>query len=61
MDEPGLVGLAFEPYRRGVRYPDLPLEGPVSRAGGWMEFQRLPAGGWIVARWQVRLPVTARS
>ncbi len=37
-------------------YTNLQAEGPVDRAGGRVEFQRLPTGSWIVRRWHIRVP-----
>jgi hypothetical protein len=42
-------------------YTGLAYRGPVERLGGELEFQRLPGGGWIVARWAVRGPLLTRS
>jgi hypothetical protein len=31
-----------------------------SRAGGWIEFRRLPRGTWIVGYWYIRMPEIAK-
>lgn len=41
-------------YRRGTTVGD------PGRLGGEVHFARLPSGAWIVRRWFIRLPVTAR-
>lgn len=42
---------------RYVNVPDLARAAERARAGGQVEFLRLPAGGWIVPRWSIRHPV----
>lgn len=42
------------------RYTRLPAGQNDERIGGTIEFLRLPAGGWIVHRWQIRMPRTRR-
>jgi hypothetical protein len=38
------------------RYTGLPSYVPAERVGGRVDFQRLPAGAWIVQRWWIRMP-----
>lgn len=38
------------------RYTGLEGEADDQRAGGRVEFERLPGGAWIVRRWSIRLP-----
>lgn len=40
------------------RYVNLPLA-ERARAGGRIDFRRLPAGWWVVERWSIRYPVIA--
>jgi len=42
---------------RYVNLPDGAPNAERARAGGRVEFLRLPNGGWIVQRWVIRLPV----
>jgi carboxypeptidase family protein len=42
------------------RYTRLPAGQNDERIGGTIEFLRLPVGGWIVHRWQIRMPRTRR-
>ena len=39
------------------RYTNLPAVAEEARAGGEMDFLRLPDGAWMVGRWQIRMPV----
>lgn len=39
------------------RYTGLRLSGPADGVGGWVEFERLPTGAWMVHRWWIRMPV----
>ena len=39
-------------------YTGLPRELARAKAGGRVEFQRLPTGHWIVNRWSIRMPET---
>jgi hypothetical protein len=41
------------------RYTGLPRELTPAKAGGRVEFERLPTGHWIVSRWSIRMPQTA--
>jgi hypothetical protein len=41
------------------RYTGLPSYVPDERVGGRVDFQRLPAGAWIVQRWWIRMPTVA--
>lgn len=36
-----------------------PLDGPVQKLGGRIEFEALPTGAWIVRRWWIRMPSLA--
>jgi hypothetical protein len=38
-------------------YTRLPRPTPPGRAGGRLEFERLPSGEWLVRRWRIRMPV----
>lgn len=38
-------------------YPDLEYGVPRHAAGGYVGFERLPTGTWIVRRWWIRMPV----
>lgn len=40
-----------------IAYTELPEGVEDDRAGGTVEFLRLPSGAWIVARWELRTPV----
>ncbi|MBI4539441.1 MAG: carboxypeptidase regulatory-like domain-containing protein [Gemmatimonadetes bacterium] len=37
----------------------LPVAG--DRASGWIRFERLPSGAWIVRRWWIRMPLVRRA
>jgi hypothetical protein len=39
------------------RYTGLESRRAAENAGGELEFRRLPAGGWIVSRWRIRMPM----
>ncbi|MGH7556489.1 MAG: carboxypeptidase regulatory-like domain-containing protein, partial [Gemmatimonadota bacterium] len=43
------------------RYLGLPWRADGVQAGGRVEFERLPNGAWIVARWRIRAPAVERS
>ncbi len=49
--------LEFNYVRLNLRY-DL-SEVDLSHVGGRVDFQRVPSGGWIVRRWEIRMPVLA--
>ncbi|HEV2145797.1 MAG TPA: carboxypeptidase regulatory-like domain-containing protein, partial [Longimicrobiaceae bacterium] len=38
-------------------YTGLELQGPAGRLGGRVEFERLPGGEWVVARWRILMPL----
>ncbi|MEO7456744.1 MAG: carboxypeptidase regulatory-like domain-containing protein [Gemmatimonadaceae bacterium] len=38
------------------RYLNLPEEAAPAHPGGIVDFQRLPDGNWLIARWNVRMP-----
>ncbi|HEX2079679.1 MAG TPA: carboxypeptidase-like regulatory domain-containing protein [Longimicrobium sp.] len=39
------------------RYTGLQFRGPADRLGGRIDFQRLPAGAWIIPAWTIRAPL----
>ncbi|MGH7553400.1 MAG: carboxypeptidase regulatory-like domain-containing protein, partial [Longimicrobiales bacterium] len=43
------------------RYVNLPRDLNELGYGGDVQFRRLPAGGWIVSKWVIRMPVAARG
>ncbi|MDB4900292.1 MAG: hypothetical protein JWN53_2100 [Gemmatimonadetes bacterium] len=54
--------LTFAPRTNELRtiafhYVNLPREIDRARPGGEVHFRRLPTGGWIVDRWQIRMPL----
>lgn len=42
-------------------YSRQPAGAGEDKAGGRVEFERLPSGAWVIQRWHVRLPVLART
>lgn len=60
--KPEIAGTAWadtgtaELRRIDFRYVNLRLPAPAPDAGGEVEFERLPSGGWIVKRWVLRMP-----
>jgi hypothetical protein len=43
------------------RFTRLPFEEGLGEFGGDVSFTRLPSGGWIVQRWQLRMPIYRRE
>jgi hypothetical protein len=43
------------------RYEGLTVSETEARPGGQMEFLRLKDGGWVIARWNIRMPVVTLS
>jgi hypothetical protein len=42
-------------------YTRLPFASSDARLGGRVDFVQLPAGGWIVSRWRIRMPILVRE
>jgi hypothetical protein len=63
---PELTGVIWlDPRTKALRYVNfdyvnLPVPLRVARTTGRVEFQQLPGGQWIVPRWYIRMPRTAR-
>jgi hypothetical protein len=63
---PELTGVIWlDPRARALRYVsfdyvNLPIPLRIARTTGRVEFQQLPSGQWIVPRWYIRMPRTAR-
>ena len=63
---PELTGVIWlDPRARTLRYVNfdyvnLPVPLRLARTTGRVEFQQLPGGQWIVPRWYIRMPRTAR-
>ena len=63
---PELTGVIWlDPRARTLRYVNfdyvnLPVPLRIARTTGRVEFQQLPGGQWIVPRWYIRMPRTAR-
>ena len=64
--QPELTGVIWlDPHANALRYlnfdyVNLPIPLRIARTTGRMEFQELPSGQWIVPRWYIRMPRTAR-
>jgi hypothetical protein len=43
------------------RYTELPFPIRDTLLGGTVEFMRVPSGAWIVARWEIRIPLTVEQ
>jgi hypothetical protein len=63
---PELTGVIWlDPRAKALRYVsfdyvNLPIPLRLARTTGRLEFQQLPGGQWIVPRWFIRMPRTAR-
>src|SRR5215210_7909749 len=63
---PELTGVLWvDPKANALRYlnfdyVNLPIPLRLARTTGRVEFQQLPGGQWIVPRWYIRMPRTAR-
>ena len=63
---PELTGVIWlDPRTKGLRYVNfdyvnLPIPLRIARTTGRVDFQQLPGGQWIVPRWYLRMPRTAR-
>jgi hypothetical protein len=64
--QPELTGVIWvDPKANALRYlnfdyVNLPIPLRIARTTGRVEFQQLPGGQWIVPRWYIRMPRTAR-
>ncbi len=64
--QPELTGVIWlDPKGNSLRYlnfdyVNLPIPLRLARTTGRVEFQQLPGGQWIVPRWYIRMPRTAR-
>lgn len=64
--QPELTGVIWlDPRGNSLRYlnfdyVNLPIPLRLARTTGRVEFQQLPGGQWIVPRWYIRMPRTAR-
>jgi hypothetical protein len=64
--QPELTGVIWaDPKAKALRYlnfdyVNLPIPLRIARTSGRVEFQQLPGGQWIVPRWYIRMPRTAR-
>jgi hypothetical protein len=63
---PELTGVIWlDPRANALRYlnfdyVNLPVPLRIARTSGRVDFQQLPSGRWIVPRWYIRMPRTAR-
>ena len=63
---PELTGVIWvDPRSNALRYlnfdyVNLPIPLRIARTSGRVDFQQLPGGHWIVPRWFIRMPRTAR-
>jgi hypothetical protein len=63
---PELTGVIWlDPRAKALRYVNfdyvnLPIPLRIARTTGRVDFQQLPGGQWIVPRWYIRMPRTAR-
>jgi hypothetical protein len=64
--QPELTGVMWlDPQANALKYlnfdyVNLPIPLRIARTTGRVDFQQLPAGQWIVPRWYIRMPRTAR-
>jgi len=64
--QPELTGVIWlDPKAKALRYlnfdyVNLPIPLRIARTSGRVDFEQLPGGQWIVPRWYIRMPRTAR-